>query len=100
MPSFDSLARWERYEPAIGPNLQIPPHQRFYLRVCAGLTVGEFKAVMDAMAAGSGSATEMAERLKGVVELGDEPLTVRGKPVATLAEYLDLASQQRGADLV
>lgn len=100
MPSFDSLARWARYEPSLGNNLELPPGERFYLRVCAGLTIEEHRALTERLEAGHGDGEAVAKNLKGVIELGDEPLMVRGKRVETLADYLELAAKQRGSDLL
>lgn len=36
-----STKKWVRYEPALPGNLDLPEAQRFYLEVCAGLTVVE-----------------------------------------------------------
>lgn len=103
MPSFDSLARWEKYVPNLGTNRDEP--RPFYLRIAAGLTMEEFAAVMDRVASALREQAArgpglVAKALEGVVEMGAEPLSVRGKPVSTLADYLELAARQAAGDLL
>jgi hypothetical protein len=99
MPSFETLARWERYEPSLGNNLSLPEKERFYLRICAGLTLDEYLAMTDRLQVVRG-AKDTAAALAGIVELGDEPLRVRGQKVETLEAYVELAASQVGQDLL
>src|SRR5687768_12435301 len=110
MPSFDTLARWERYVPALGNNREL--EKPFFLKVRAGLTKPEFEAYREAErafwrrqaqgeaetpaaenveAALEGATTpaesplDMLEKaLARVVEMGTEPLSVNGVAVTTL----------------
>lgn len=142
MPNLTRTYRWERFEPHLGDNLELPPERRFYLEVASGLTkeqlakfeldaktkiltdeavakhAPEKERLLELEKAGA-PAAEIAEGLarwvddvdrsitdclvehfikvlEPVVRLGAEPLTVDGRAITTLAEYLRLITEVRG----
>jgi hypothetical protein len=98
MADLKRQPRWARFEPDFGDNLQLPPDERFYFEVQAGLTKEEMKATLERLAAETGAAPEtpegiakaFAKAFEGLVQMGREPLTVEGKGVGSLEEYLRL----------
>lgn len=44
MPNLTRTYRWERFEPHLGDNLELPPERRFYLEVASGLTKEQLEA--------------------------------------------------------
>lgn len=102
MPSFDSPARWQRYEPCLGNNLELPQEERFFLRVRAGITKTQYDAYRQRLTDAATQPVTRAslERLYAdLVEMGTVPLSIDGKPIATIGEYYEVISTQRGADL-
>lgn len=97
MASFDTLARWERYVPTLGDNAT--RERPFYLRLAAGLTLEEFRALNERLQSMQHTPEGMAEALKGCVEMGAEPLMVGKKTIATVEEYLALIAPQRNGEL-
>lgn len=97
MPKFDSIARWERYEPAIGNNQALPPKERFYLEISTGLSTTAYVEFFERLV--DSKNTDLPALLEGVVRMGKEPLWVEGKHIATLADYVDLAMRQPGLNL-
>lgn len=120
MPTLERLFRWERFEPDLGNNRELPPKARFYVEIAVGLTkerlrdLGEKwvaawpnpKAIEVAVVVDEVVATDLtpaeplplgpprAERLAAVfaniIRMGKEPLSFEGKPITTLAEYFEL----------
>lgn len=97
MAAFETLARWEKYVPALGNNATL--ERPFYLRLAAGLTLEEFRGLNERLQHMPPTPAGMAEALKGCVELGAEPLVVGQKTIATVEEYLTLIANQRGGEL-
>lgn len=122
MPSFENAWRWERLEPELGGNRQLPEHERFYLLVASGLTKVELQRLYESLGETTKAqavvvtvegtppetleqrqdryAAEIGALLGPVVKLGKEPLKVDGKPVASITDYLVLAVRQVGQPLL
>ena len=95
MPTLSRTFRWERFEPHLGNNLELPPKQRFYLEVASGLSKAQLEAFGKAhQAALKGTMEEsvgpMAAELAPYVRLGAEPLIVDGQAIDTLEKYVGL----------
>jgi hypothetical protein len=90
-----TLWHWEKYAPSLGGNKQL--EQPFYLRVKAGLTKAQYQAWLETKAK---TAEEVTASLEGIVEMGDEPLSIGGQPIATLAEYVAIIHEQKGHELL
>lgn len=83
--------KWVRMVPNLGNNKELP--NPFWLKVKSGLTLEERQAFFDrleAMRAAGRFKDEFAAFVGEYVEMGDEPLVVKGKPIETMAEYLAL----------
>lgn len=85
MPNLLSW-RWAQYAPSIGDNKTL--ERPFYLRIKADLPKEQLAAFFDALAK-AGSAEDWHAVFDGIVELGDEPLTLDGREVTDLRTYLD-----------
>lgn len=102
MPSLTRSFRWERFIPDLGDNRE--QEKPFFIEIASGLSILERKDVVDAVrVAQTSSYTEgmgpeeylkasapvVATALQGIVRMGSEPLTVGGKSITSLAEYLE-----------
>lgn len=104
MANLTRTHRWARYVPDLGDNREL--ERPFFLRVASGLTLEELAAfeqqLVDlGMIGGEGVATfanRLAAWLQPYVLMGEEPLSVKGQPVASLAEYLALTLSVAGHD--
>lgn len=116
MPDLNSAIRWVRYEPDLGENRK--QKSPFFLEVASGLTKRELEnlatRVKDATAvkgpppaegedaeawldaARDAQAERLAASYEGVVKVGSEPLSLKGKPVTGLVGYLRLIITQQG----
>lgn len=99
MPELKSTRSWHRFAPALGENRE--QSKPFLLKVRVGLTKPELAAYSEKLRAvqeSSATATEgksddtvvdeYVQLLDGLVEMGEEPLVVDGKPITTLRDYL------------
>lgn len=104
MADLKSASRWEKYVPNIGENRDLP--KPFHLRIRSNLTrveLGEYLQRYEAYAAKKehqDEAAEFAAVFEGVVEMGDEPLSIRGQPVEGLRGYFGVLLGLTGVDLV
>jgi hypothetical protein len=107
MANLQRLSRWHKWEPGLGNNRELPEAERFVLLVAAGLTKTELDAWRENFTSAAESAigeTEearanaqldaYARALETVVRMGAVPLTVDGRPVATLRDYCALLLAQ------
>lgn len=107
MAKLEYLHRWHRLVPDIGGNKELPAP--FFLEVASGLSVeatvalsADLQEAHKRVAETQGaSRKDLAEALAGVlsraVRMGSEPLEVAGKPVTTLAEYIEMTLAHVGA---
>jgi hypothetical protein len=101
MPTLTRTYRWERFEPHLGNNLELPPKQRFYLEVASGLTKAQLEAFGVEHRKAFGASAEatvdpMTAELSKHVRMGSEPLIVDGVQVATLRDYVALCFSSPG----
>lgn len=101
MPDL-SAQTWERCPPNLGDNRK--QERPFYFLVRANLTIAERDSYVDRLSSliGSKDTTpeKLAELLGEFIRMGDEPLTVDGKPIASLLDYLHLLNTLAGTPLV
>lgn len=104
-----STKKWARYEPALPGNAELPAAERFYLEVCAGLSVVELSDVRDGLATkwrelveaeAADMGAQLAEKLAPAVRLGAVPLTLDGVAIDTLGKYLDVIARQSALPLM
>lgn len=99
MPDLSSVHRWRRLVPEIGDNQTQP--KPFFLEVAEGVTnarMAEFAAARKALAEakdGKGKPLpneELVPYMKavvdGLVRMGSEPLSLNGKKIETVDDYL------------
>lgn len=100
MPSLTRLFTWQRWEPALGENLELESAKRFWLQLAVGLTLPErdgLAASLDAKPEGKPEWQHWADVLSPWVRFGSEPLRVNDRDVKTLAELMEVAAGQLGA---
>lgn len=94
MPDLE-VWRWEKYIPDLGKNRELK--QPFYFRIKSGLPKLAMKDFFRRIDALKEKPEELWERLapafEGMVEFGDEPLTLGGKPVTKLTEYFQVVAE-------
>lgn len=94
-----TLNSWVRYVPNLGENRTLDAP--FYLEVKASLTKAQYADYLEKFQAADKESAEALEgAFGGIVRMGTEALSVDGKPVSTLREYLELVAQQKGAELL
>lgn len=98
-----TLNSWVQYVPNLGENRSL--EKPFFLEVKASLTKAQYAEYLERLHAwrqsdGGESAEGIEPVFADLVRMGTEALTVDGRPVATLRDYLELVAQQRGADLL
>jgi len=101
MPTLTRTYRWERFEPHLGDNLELPAGRRFYLELASGLSKAQLEAFgmahREAMKeTPEASVAPTAKALESYVRLGAEPLVVDGQPVDTLEKYVGLCFSTPG----
>ena len=99
MVALTRLYTWQRYEPALGENLELAPDKRFWLQLAVGLTMPErdgLGAAIDAKPADKSEAQHWADVLGPWVRLGKEPLTLAGVEVRDLTGLLEATLSQAG----
>lgn len=76
----------------------------FTLLVTAGLSVMEFRSFQAAIGNSTGDEKAVVKQLegalKGIVELGPVSLSLDGKPIKKLGDYLNVIGVQKGAVLL
>ena len=98
MADLTRTHRWESFVPDLGDNRAQP--KPFFLLIASGLTkenLRAFHASLDALGARMVEVADDAARIDAwaevfapYVQMGDEPLVIDGKPIATLRDYLAL----------
>lgn len=92
--------RWKPYAPNLGNNLE--QERPFLLRLKAGLSklfIADWLERWGAAVKARESAT-MAVVLSEVAEMGPEPLSIDGKPIATLQDYVELCLDEPDEPLI
>ena len=82
MPSFNSW-RWALYAPSIGNNKEL--ERPFYLRLKADLPQGRLDEFFQKLRQGG---EDWHQAFDGLVEMGDEPLSLDGRPIEDVQSYL------------
>lgn len=100
MANLTRAWRWERFAPDLGDNLSLPEGDRLYLEVASGLTaarLAEFHAALRDVKSDAADTLDPSwlACFEPVVRLVGEH-TIDGKPVKTLAEYLQLVVSTTG----
>lgn len=90
-----TLWHWEKYAPSIGANRNLP--SPFYLRIKAGIPKARLRQLLDGKAT---TADEWHAAICDLVEMGEEPLVLDGRPVNGLTEYLAMALEQSGGAIL
>jgi hypothetical protein len=90
--------RWERFEPNLGENLELPEEKRFFLLISSGLSKvamaelsGRFEDLQKRLASEEMTEESLIDALEavynGTIKVG-EPSTIDGKKVDTFRDYL------------
>lgn len=94
--------RWERFEPNIGENLELPKEQRFFLLLASGLSRTALETLLEQ--ANRPQAEEVTEEslldgmhsiLEPYARVG-EPSTIDGVTVNSLRDYLKVVFEMTG----
>lgn len=97
MPSL-SMSAWCRYEPPIPGNLDLPPGERFFLELAAGLPKLRLLEMSESMRAASGF-SELASAMRGVIRMGSIPLSLDGSEISSMEAYVEAVLGQAGTPL-
>lgn len=95
------LEQWDRYEPDVGNNRELPKQSRVFLLVERGLSVRQREAyAKELQAAFTGDAAGLTHRLAAVLSMhlkwGGEALKHAEGEVTTLEQYLELVNSRPG----
>ena len=90
MADLGRLWKWATWTPDLGDNLQ--QAKPFSLRVKSGLSKLDVAAYSESLSAhwSTGTADSLFALVSPFVEMGEEPLSANGAPVADVRAYVDL----------